>query len=199
MLNSKLPQLLSIKTEQSRWSSPPTNILPKNYKRVESRRRSFFLFAPKRTCPVPFKLPLPSGRSNWEEIQRIELLWCRDVLWRLRVPASWLALRPSFRPPRPNRFPRRHPYMDRRVRFLFLCSNRINFAIFFVWIFFFTFLWFFSRYWFWSGDLFFKFIRLLLSCICPCCLCVTIVVEVAIELIKAPIHVMQWFTAQIPC
>ncbi|KAK8958881.1 hypothetical protein KSP40_PGU014559 [Platanthera guangdongensis] len=42
-------------------------------------------------------------------------------------------------------------------------------------------------------------VGLLLSCICPCCLCVTIVVELAIELIKAPIHVMQWFTAQIPC
>ncbi|KAH0467479.1 signaling peptide TAXIMIN 1 [Dendrobium catenatum] len=42
-------------------------------------------------------------------------------------------------------------------------------------------------------------VGLLLSCICPCCLCVTIVVEIAIELIKAPIHVMQWFTAQIPC
>ncbi|KAG0461198.1 hypothetical protein HPP92_021167 [Vanilla planifolia] len=41
--------------------------------------------------------------------------------------------------------------------------------------------------------------RLLLSCICPCCLCVTVMVELAIELIKAPIHVMQWFTAQIPC
>ncbi|KAJ9563494.1 hypothetical protein OSB04_008654 [Centaurea solstitialis] len=32
-----------------------------------------------------------------------------------------------------------------------------------------------------------------------CCLCVTVMVEVAIELIKAPIHVMEWFTSQIPC
>ncbi|KAJ3695220.1 hypothetical protein LUZ60_000597 [Juncus effusus] len=42
-------------------------------------------------------------------------------------------------------------------------------------------------------------VGLLLSCICPCCLCVTILVEIAIELIKAPIHVMKWFTKQIPC
>ncbi|KAL0904181.1 hypothetical protein M5K25_026256 [Dendrobium thyrsiflorum] len=42
-------------------------------------------------------------------------------------------------------------------------------------------------------------VGLLLSCICPCCLCVSIVVEIATKLIKAPIHVMQWFTAQIPC
>ncbi|KAK6919156.1 hypothetical protein RJ641_017578, partial [Dillenia turbinata] len=41
--------------------------------------------------------------------------------------------------------------------------------------------------------------RLLLTCICPCCLCVTVIVEVALELIKAPIHVMEWFTEQIPC
>ncbi|CAA6671548.1 unnamed protein product [Spirodela intermedia] len=42
-------------------------------------------------------------------------------------------------------------------------------------------------------------VGLMLSCICPCCFCVTIVVELAIELIKAPIHVMQWFTSKIPC
>ncbi|XP_031496317.1 signaling peptide TAXIMIN 1 [Nymphaea colorata] len=42
-------------------------------------------------------------------------------------------------------------------------------------------------------------VGLLLSCICPCCLCVTVLVEVALELIKAPIHVMEWFTSQIPC
>ncbi|KAJ0961094.1 hypothetical protein J5N97_000909 [Dioscorea zingiberensis] len=39
---------------------------------------------------------------------------------------------------------------------------------------------------------------LLLSCICPCCLCVTVLVELAIELIKAPLHVMQWFTSPNP-
>ncbi|XP_057792399.1 signaling peptide TAXIMIN 1-like [Salvia miltiorrhiza] len=42
-------------------------------------------------------------------------------------------------------------------------------------------------------------VGLLLSCICPCCLCVTLLVEMALELIKAPIHVMEWFTSQIPC
>ncbi|XP_072968645.1 signaling peptide TAXIMIN 1 [Typha angustifolia] len=42
-------------------------------------------------------------------------------------------------------------------------------------------------------------VGLLLSCICPCCLCVTVVVELAIELIKAPLHVMKWFTSKIPC
>ncbi|XP_059301303.1 signaling peptide TAXIMIN 1-like [Lycium ferocissimum] len=42
-------------------------------------------------------------------------------------------------------------------------------------------------------------VGLTLSCICPCCLCVTVMIELALELIKAPIHVMQWFTDQIPC
>ncbi|KAI7734240.1 hypothetical protein M8C21_011553 [Ambrosia artemisiifolia] len=42
-------------------------------------------------------------------------------------------------------------------------------------------------------------VGLLLTCICPCCLCVTVLVEIAIELIKAPIHVMEWFTSKIPC
>ncbi|TMW88697.1 hypothetical protein EJD97_018221 [Solanum chilense] len=37
------------------------------------------------------------------------------------------------------------------------------------------------------------------SCICPCCLCVTVLVELALKLMKAPIHVMEWFTHQIPC
>ncbi|XP_047313729.1 signaling peptide TAXIMIN 1 [Impatiens glandulifera] len=42
-------------------------------------------------------------------------------------------------------------------------------------------------------------VGILLSCICPCCLCVTVIVELALELIKAPIHVIEWFTQQIPC
>ncbi|XVE86350.1 hypothetical protein DITRI_Ditri18aG0028100 [Diplodiscus trichospermus] len=42
-------------------------------------------------------------------------------------------------------------------------------------------------------------VGLLLTLICPCCLCVTVIVEMALELIKAPIHVMEWFTEQIPC
>ncbi|XP_019265483.1 PREDICTED: uncharacterized protein LOC109243049 [Nicotiana attenuata] len=42
-------------------------------------------------------------------------------------------------------------------------------------------------------------VGLTLSIICPCCICVTLLVELALELIKAPIHVMEWFTNQIPC
>ncbi|ERN13950.1 hypothetical protein AMTRI_Chr01g110890 [Amborella trichopoda] len=42
-------------------------------------------------------------------------------------------------------------------------------------------------------------VGLALTCICPCCLCVTILVEFALELIKAPLHVMEWFTSQIRC
>ncbi|XP_057820181.1 signaling peptide TAXIMIN 1 isoform X1 [Cryptomeria japonica] len=42
-------------------------------------------------------------------------------------------------------------------------------------------------------------VGILLSCICPCCICVTLLVEFALELIKAPLHVMEWFTSQIPC
>ncbi|KAE8694977.1 seed biotin-containing protein SBP65-like isoform 1 [Hibiscus syriacus] len=42
-------------------------------------------------------------------------------------------------------------------------------------------------------------VGLLLTLICPCCLCVTVIVEMALELIKAPIHVIKWFTQQIPC
>lgn len=42
-------------------------------------------------------------------------------------------------------------------------------------------------------------VGLMLTCICPCCLCVTIIVEVALGLIKAPIVVMEWFMSKIPC
>ncbi|XP_074296647.1 signaling peptide TAXIMIN 1-like [Silene latifolia] len=35
--------------------------------------------------------------------------------------------------------------------------------------------------------------------LCPCCFCVTVLVELALELIKAPLHVMEWFTSKIPC
>lgn len=42
-------------------------------------------------------------------------------------------------------------------------------------------------------------IGLPISCICPCCLCVTLLLEVAVELVKAPLHVMTWFTSKIPC
>ncbi|XP_022720977.1 uncharacterized protein LOC111278625 [Durio zibethinus] len=42
-------------------------------------------------------------------------------------------------------------------------------------------------------------VGLVLTCICPCCLCVTFIVEFALGLIKAPILVMKWFTSKIPC
>ncbi|KAK1425389.1 hypothetical protein QVD17_20741 [Tagetes erecta] len=42
-------------------------------------------------------------------------------------------------------------------------------------------------------------VGLLLTCICPCCLCVTVIVAFALKLIKAPFHVMRWFTSKIPC
>ncbi|KAJ7562574.1 hypothetical protein O6H91_03G074900 [Diphasiastrum complanatum] len=42
-------------------------------------------------------------------------------------------------------------------------------------------------------------IATLLICICPCCVCVAALVTLAIELIKAPLHVIRWFTKQIPC
>ncbi|KAG8086125.1 hypothetical protein GUJ93_ZPchr0010g8346 [Zizania palustris] len=38
-----------------------------------------------------------------------------------------------------------------------------------------------------------------ISCICLCCMCVTVLLEVAVELVKAPLHVMTWFTSKIPC
>ncbi|KAL1330089.1 hypothetical protein HN51_047244 [Arachis hypogaea] len=42
-------------------------------------------------------------------------------------------------------------------------------------------------------------IKLILTCICPCCLCVTLIVEFALALIKTPFSVMEWFTSKIPC
>ncbi|KAL1338725.1 hypothetical protein HN51_033327 [Arachis hypogaea] len=42
-------------------------------------------------------------------------------------------------------------------------------------------------------------VGLILTCICPCCLCVTLIVEFALALIKAPFSVMEWFTSKIPC
>ncbi|KAG2683916.1 hypothetical protein I3843_10G055500 [Carya illinoinensis] len=42
-------------------------------------------------------------------------------------------------------------------------------------------------------------VGLALTCICPCCLCVTLIVEFALMLIKAPVLVMEWFTSKIPC
>ncbi|XP_073298433.1 signaling peptide TAXIMIN 1-like [Primulina huaijiensis] len=42
-------------------------------------------------------------------------------------------------------------------------------------------------------------VGIVLSCLCPCCICVTVIVELALSLIKAPFSVMKWFTEQIPC
>ncbi|XP_065878332.1 signaling peptide TAXIMIN 1-like [Euphorbia lathyris] len=42
-------------------------------------------------------------------------------------------------------------------------------------------------------------VGLLLSCICPCCLCATVLVELALGLIKAPLLIIKWFTSKIPC
>ncbi|KAG6544275.1 hypothetical protein Mapa_014278 [Marchantia paleacea] len=42
-------------------------------------------------------------------------------------------------------------------------------------------------------------IATLLICICPCGVCLAAVVSFAIWLIKMPIHVITWFTRQIPC
>ncbi|XP_052183804.1 signaling peptide TAXIMIN 1-like [Diospyros lotus] len=42
-------------------------------------------------------------------------------------------------------------------------------------------------------------VGLLLTCVFPCCLCVTVIVELALALIKAPFLVLKWFTDQIPC
>ncbi|MQL87705.1 hypothetical protein Taro_020246 [Colocasia esculenta] len=38
-----------------------------------------------------------------------------------------------------------------------------------------------------------------ISAVCPCCMCVTVLLEYAIEMIKVPLHVMEWFTSLIPC
>ncbi|GMI67790.1 TAXIMIN 1 [Hibiscus trionum] len=42
-------------------------------------------------------------------------------------------------------------------------------------------------------------VGLTLTLVCPCFLCLTVIVEVALELVKAPFVVIQWFTQQIPC
>ncbi|XP_057741058.1 signaling peptide TAXIMIN 1-like [Arachis stenosperma] len=42
-------------------------------------------------------------------------------------------------------------------------------------------------------------VGLTLTCICPCCLCVTLIVEIGLALIKVPFSVMEWFTSKIPC
>ena len=41
--------------------------------------------------------------------------------------------------------------------------------------------------------------RMTISTVCPCFMCVTVVVELALELIKVPLSVMEWFISLIPC
>ncbi|XP_028770094.1 signaling peptide TAXIMIN 1-like [Neltuma alba] len=42
-------------------------------------------------------------------------------------------------------------------------------------------------------------VGLILTCIYPCCLCVTISIEFSLARIKAPILVIEWFISKIPC
>ncbi|XP_027172875.1 uncharacterized protein LOC113772473 [Coffea eugenioides] len=38
-----------------------------------------------------------------------------------------------------------------------------------------------------------------LNCICPCCICCTGFVNMAVSLVKLPVKIIRWFTDQIPC
>ncbi|KAK1286953.1 hypothetical protein QJS10_CPB20g01874 [Acorus calamus] len=38
-----------------------------------------------------------------------------------------------------------------------------------------------------------------ISCICPCCVCFAGLANLAMDLIKLPVKVIQWFIGQIPC
>ncbi|MCO5578424.1 hypothetical protein L7F22_048135 [Adiantum nelumboides] len=42
-------------------------------------------------------------------------------------------------------------------------------------------------------------IGIILSCLCPCCICVAAIINLALALIRAPLHVIEWFTSKIPC
>ncbi|XP_058735229.1 signaling peptide TAXIMIN 2-like [Vicia villosa] len=37
------------------------------------------------------------------------------------------------------------------------------------------------------------------SCLCPCCICCTGLVNFAVCLVKLPVRVLRWFVDQIPC
>ncbi|VFQ88519.1 unnamed protein product [Cuscuta campestris] len=39
----------------------------------------------------------------------------------------------------------------------------------------------------------------IVTCVCPCCVCVTWIVDVAVALIKAPFSIIVCFTDKIPC
>ncbi|KAL6279093.1 hypothetical protein ACE6H2_015974 [Prunus campanulata] len=38
-----------------------------------------------------------------------------------------------------------------------------------------------------------------LSCLCPCCICVGGIANLAVTLIKLPVKIIRWFIDQIPC
>ncbi|KAG9157102.1 hypothetical protein Leryth_025866 [Lithospermum erythrorhizon] len=39
----------------------------------------------------------------------------------------------------------------------------------------------------------------LVSCICPCCICCAGIANMAVELVKLPVKIIQWFIDLIPC
>ncbi|PIA31230.1 hypothetical protein AQUCO_05100027v1 [Aquilegia coerulea] len=39
----------------------------------------------------------------------------------------------------------------------------------------------------------------ILSCICPCCVCCTGIVNLAMTLVKLPVDIIIWFIDKIPC
>jgi hypothetical protein len=112
-----------------------------------------------------------------------------DVLLRRRLPAAGVAPGPALRAARRPRLLGRRHHLDRRVGafdFSPLPSSgrrlRFDFQLYHI-----------------TMCVTSLICRLPISCICPCCLCVTVLLELAVELVKAPIHVMTWFTSKIPC
>ncbi|MCL7032508.1 hypothetical protein MKW94_023716 [Papaver nudicaule] len=45
--------------------------------------------------------------------------------------------------------------------------------------------------------LFVWIVGLMLTCICPCCVCGPMIVKSALDMINAPVHVMEWFTSHV--
>lgn len=113
------------------------------------------------------------------------------LLWRLWVQASWVFVGPAFCLLVSPHLPCGCGCLDSWVSPSFFSTNSSTLLIILV-------LWFKIL----SISYVCEFScrgRLLLTCICPCCLCVTIIVEFALALIKAPIVVMEWFISKIPC